>query len=550
MNPAFFFNRRSASSRFEKPAREVEPNRRSISAILGSSRSPNVLNPRSRLQICVPQPIGQGSPFNFSSSISNSNNNVTSNSVFMPSSTNLQFSYSIKQDSSVRLVGRTNDSNNSNRNNFSTHGHILSDVTSLIDRVYSANYKFDISISPSNDLKTDDIEAIIAFISQPGVLMTFDADTTEKLLDMTQKYLIRNIKDIPKPLIYGDTYSPLYVSNWQALNFIHRLTSILFRVLDSAVLDRWTNEKFIIGLVSMFQSPDQNEQSSLLVLLQQLFDKFTHKQSLIFNNMLKMIIGHIEGIFTFVCIPPILSFFRQFFTLNLNGWNPNFKNTFRCVFFRLFSTDFVCEYYQQLSSLCQLFYQNDSSLAIFALEFLLKHWPKSNSTKNVIYIHQISVLAPSLRLSGTEKSIIRMFAMIGASLTSYNFKVASAAIQVCGDPNFICLFTPFFPVVIPPLLRQLSLLTEHWNCDVKNKMKDAFQVIYAIDSRLDKTRINPNLSTTVSMPANGDEMNGGFSGEKYADKVRGKWMEVYQSAISVNPAFPTDIVRKNIMLIE
>ena len=549
MTLSSIFSRRSTNSRIERPTTSVETNRRSISAIFGGSKMSQILNPKSKPQIYVPQ----------SSVISD---------IFSSDGKNrdsLKFSrLSQRRSAALSSLSKYRPT----VSNYSTHGRVLGDVKQLIEKfdkldiseilgmsnaqllgenddfdtgeskklvkkpqTSSSGKFFSVATSSCCDINTDlidDIESIVAFCGQPGVLSTFHQQTIQHLMNIVEKYTLRTITDIPKHLIYGDSYSPLFTTNWKFLNYFHKLLAVLIFNADQNTMDNWIDKHFLTRLVDLFKSPDPNEQNSALFLVQQIFETFENKQSLIFNAILNLVNSYIDGLTSFVCMQPALSFFIDFFSQNAMAFVQSYKQLFRTVFFRLFSTNFVNEYYKLLNTLIQIFYSNDPSLALWALNYLLKHWPLSNSAKFVIYIHQITVLSPFLNISETEKMIIQMFKQIGNALTSPNFKIALAALNVCCDENFIFLFRPLFPSIIPPLLKQISLLTDHWSPEVKNKMKDAFQVIYNIESKLSSRSHNSDSAETI----------------------RSKWMTVYNSALLSDTSLTTDLLQKKIMLIE
>lgn len=593
----------------------IEPQRRSISAILGPGTSNRVFSSRTKAPICVPQARGidmfnsssarptfsSTSPLS-SSPLSSSPPKPNSNSPFVQisSSNDLYDLTDSRRDSSLRFENKKKNDYSPTKSRFSTHGHEISEINDILDKINSIKYEFKAIKYNSEDStpeNADDIETIVAFVGQPNIAQTFDSKTIEKLLSIARKNILRSISDIPKSLLYGDFYAPISMPNWNVLFFFHKLTSLIIINIDDRIIDKWIDNDFIIGLINLLNSPDPNEQTSTVILIQQIFEAFENKKDFIFNKMIKLVMSHNEGINSFVCVPPALKFFTYFFSQLKGYFNPSFYNFFKLVIFQLFTTDFVHNYYTILSSLCQIFYQHDSSITIWALNFLLNHWPLSNSTKHTIYLHHVRILANSLQSSSTEKIVVRLFEQIGRSVQSQNFKVANAALQVIGNVNFLFNFAPIFNTIIPPLSKSVKTLESHWHPEVRELMKNVLQVIEPIEENLkndnqtlaynnqfnranrrdrritqvlsDQTGCSAKNSTSMSkMDSPNSILNNSIrqcgSSNTYLplledgsnanqDKTmvtRGNWMAIYQTAISLDTGLVTDVTPEKILHID
>lgn len=597
-----------------------EPQRRSITAILGPSN--RVFSSRNKASICVPQTRGLDmfnsssarptfssstslSPQTLSSPISLSESNNSSSPFIQLSSSNELYDVGdSRRDSSLRLDTKKKVDFSLSKTRFSTHGHTINDINDILDKIISTNYEFTISnFDNKNDSKTeqsaDDIETIAAFLNQPGVAQKLDSNTIEKILTIARKNTLRVVADIPKPLLYGDFYAPISVTNWNILFFFHKLVLLIVNNIDDQIVDKWINESFMIGLINLLNSSDSNEQTSTVILIQQIFETFDNKKQFLFNRLIKLVMLHNEGVNSFVCVPPALKFFTYYFSQFKGYFNQSFINFFKLVIFQLFATDFVHNYYNILSSLCQIFYQRDSSLAIWALKFLLNHWPISNSAKHTVYLHHVRILSNSIQSNNSDPALIRLFEQIGESLQSPNFKVANAALQVIGNVNFLFNFAPIFSTIIPILIKSLDNLQNHWHPEVRELTKNVYQVVAPLAENLNNNsnlnnntknhnsfcrrerRINQVISdqsgsTLVSsknllsnsiltktyvkatgsanrLPSIKDlnsDSNLNEEGDDKTNTTRGNWMSIYQTAITIDTGLMTDLIPEKIMLIE
>lgn len=610
-------NSRYSTSSQSNRSSYSEPQRRSITAILGPSN--RVFSSRNKASICVPQTRGldmfnsssarptfsSTSPLtsqNFSSTMPLAESNFSSSSspfIQLSSSNDLYDIGDSRRDSSLRLETKKKIDFSLSKTRFSAHGHTINEIDDILEKIINTDYDFTISSFNSKNESTaekdaENVETIAAFLNQPGVFQTLDSKTIEKLLLVVRKNILRKVSDIPKPLLYGDFYAPISVTNWNILFFFHKLVSIIVNSLDDQIVDQWIDKSFIIGLVDLLNSSDSNEQTSTVILIQQIFETFDTKKQFLFNRLIKLVMLHNEGVNSFVCVPPALKFFTYYFSQNKGYFNQSYNNFFKLVIFQLFATDFVHNYYNILSSLCQIFYQSDSSLALWALKFLLNHWPISNSAKHTIYLHHIRILSNSIPSNSSDPAVFRLFEQIGQSLFSQNFKVANAALQLVGNVNFLFNFTPIFPTIIPILIKSLQNLESHWHPEVRELTKNVYQVVLPLAANLNNNqntggknynsfcrrerRINQVLSdnsgsTLVSsqnssspnslltknikssgsanrLPSLKDINNEDEDCEDKAKTTRGNWMSIYQTAITIDTGLMTDLIPEKIMLIE
>ena len=325
------------------------------------------------------------------------------------------------------------------------------------------------------------LEELLKILSEPGAVEALEAPVQDDLLALVQRTVLREIPEIPKQFLYGDTYAPLSVTSWDQLRVYHKIMLLVIKGLPKERLLRWVDAEFLRRLSGLFNSPDPEEQVSADTIFMCLFEHLPQIRNGIFKAILGVVNLYLDGLRPFVVVSPSLRFFSRYFNTMALGWNPQFNVTFRNVFIRLFSTDMVKEFYQQLSELCTVFYKYDAEAPDYALRYLLRHWPQTNTWKQEIFLHHTTVVVPYVKLGSGDPAVPHLFSCIRAALASPNFRVCEAGLKVIGEATFLCYFQESFGQIIPDLCTAVSQVVEHWNPDVQKRAKEVLEIVTSID---------------------------------------------------------------------
>lgn len=358
-----------------------------------------------------------------------------------------------------------------------------------------------VRMSPANNSAIcGHLDDLLRALSEPDAVNSLDEQTTEALLLLVQRMVLREIPEIPKQYLLGEIYAPLSVSCWDQLRVYHKIMLIIVKSLPKEKLMRWIDNEFLRKLAGLFNSPDPEEQNSADTILICLFEQLPQQRNAIFKAILGVVNLYLDRLRPFVVVTPSLRFFVKYFNTIATGWNPQFNATFRNVFVRLFRTDMVKEFYQTLSELCGVFYKYDSEAPECAFKYLLRHWPLTNTSKQEIFLHHMTVVVPHLKIESQGEEVDHLFAIIQASILSPNFRVCEAALKVIGESTFLCLFSESFGRVIPGLCSAVAKVTTHWNPDIEKRAKDVLDVVTSINPENDNgEEMKPQEKDTKSI---------------------------------------------------
>ena len=324
------------------------------------------------------------------------------------------------------------------------------------------------------------VRELVNLLTGTAVCCSLSDETLDDLVSIVTSAVLREVPELPEELLYGETFVPINVENWGDVSVYHELGVAVLKGASRDHLTRLIDCDCIRKLVDVLNSPDRNEQAAIESMVTCMFEQLPEARNTIFRHMLAVVNQYLDGVRVFVAIPSALRFFVKYFNTMSMHWNNHYNGAFRNVFVRLFGGEMLKEYYPQLAEVCSIFYTYDPCAPEFTLKFLLRHWPLTNTTKEVIYLHHLNAIVSFLKWSGHDRLVDHLFAHIRAALSSPNFKVCDAALKLVGDNNFMCYFTSYFPHIIPVLCSDVSQLANHWNDEVRAKAKAVFEILYSI----------------------------------------------------------------------
>lgn len=328
------------------------------------------------------------------------------------------------------------------------------------------------------------LEKLEKLIIQPGLVSMLEDTVLGALIGRIKNQIFRDIPEIPKHIIYGDSSPNVNYSDWPRLRYYHRFAVTIIKGVRKELLLRWINKDFVLSVINLYNSWNADEQNSAVSLTEALFEHVPDSRSLILKTTRSTILQYLDGTKQFPCVAPCLKFYRRYMITISTSWTLEYTLMYKNIFMRLFATEFLPSFYVALRELCKVFYSSEVSLASLTLSFLLKHWPMTNSTKQMFFLQHLFDLAPLTKPAAMGADIKRMFKYIGESLASQNFKVCGAALTLISDLNWMCVFSASFRAVIPALLVHVDPLRTHWNEEVRDLAATAVASLQGVAEKL------------------------------------------------------------------
>uniref|UniRef100_A0A2P2JEX4 Serine/threonine protein phosphatase 2A regulatory subunit n=2 Tax=Rhizophora mucronata TaxID=61149 RepID=A0A2P2JEX4_RHIMU len=258
---------------------------------------------------------------------------------------------------------------------------------------------------------------------------------------------------------------------WPHLQLVYEF---FLRFLASSELDaksarRFIDQSFVLKLLDFFDSEDPREREYLKTILHRIYGKFMVHRPIIrkaINNIFYQFIFETEkhnGIAEFLEILGSI----------INGFALPLKEEHKAFLVRalipLHKPKCLVMYHQPLSYCIIQFVEKDWKLADTVIIGLLKYWPITNSSKEVMFLNELEEVLDSTRQPEFRRCMVPLFQQIASCLSSLHFQVAERALFLWNNEAVENLIMEnrkvILPIVLPALERNFR---SHWNQAVRS----------------------------------------------------------------------------------
>ncbi|KAI3703989.1 hypothetical protein L1987_74190 [Smallanthus sonchifolius] len=142
-------------------------------------------------------------------------------------------------------------------------------------------------------------------------------------------------------------------------------------------------------------------------------------------------------------------------------------------------------YHQQLSYCVTQLVEKDFKLADTVIRGLLKYWPVTNSSKEVMYLSELEEVLEATQAAEFQRCMVPLFQQIGRCLNSSHFQVAERALFLWNSDHIRNLITQNRKVILPIIFPALEKTTrDHWNQAVQSLTLNVRKVFSDADQPL------------------------------------------------------------------
>ncbi|KAE9619880.1 putative protein phosphatase 2A, regulatory B subunit, B56 [Lupinus albus] len=126
-------------------------------------------------------------------------------------------------------------------------------------------------------------------------------------------------------------------------------------------------------------------------------------------------------------------------------------------------------YHQQLSYCITQFVEKDCKLADTVIRGLLKYWPITNSSKEVLFLGELEEVLEATQSAEFQRCMVPMFRQINRCLCSSHFQVAERALFLWNNDHIQTLIKQNHKIILPIVLPALEEnARNHWNQAVQS----------------------------------------------------------------------------------
>ncbi|XP_050119533.1 serine/threonine protein phosphatase 2A 57 kDa regulatory subunit B' theta isoform-like [Malus sylvestris] len=310
----------------------------------------------------------------------------------------------------------------------------------LVDYVTSANGKFN-EIIVQEVVKVVTVNLFRSFSPQPRenkVLEGFDVEEEEPLMDPA----------------------------WSHLQIVYELflRFVASPETDAKVAKKYIDQSFVLKLLDLFDSEDPREREYLKTILHRVYGKFMVHRPFIrkaINNIFFRFIFETEKHNGIAELLEVLGSIINGFALPLKEEHKLFLVQ---ALIPLHKPRCLQMYHQQLSYCISQFVEKDCKLADTVIRGLLKYWPITNSSKEVMFLSELEETLEATQPAEFQTCMVPLFRQISRCLSSSQFQVAERALYLWNNDHIEDLIRQNRKVILPIIFPALEKNGHnHWN---------------------------------------------------------------------------------------
>ncbi|XP_042520499.1 serine/threonine protein phosphatase 2A 59 kDa regulatory subunit B' zeta isoform-like isoform X2 [Macadamia integrifolia] len=286
---------------------------------------------------------------------------------------------------------------------------------------------------PSKNLKEKDIKRqtlleLVDYIS--SVSSKFNEIVMQEIIKMVAANLFRTFPSSNHDNKLLETFDaeeeePMMEPAWPHLQIVYEflLRFVASPETDAKLAKRYIDHSFVLRLLDLFDSEDQREREYLKTILHRIYGKF-----MVHRPFIRKAINNIFYRFIFETgkhngIAELLEILGSI----INGFALPLKEEHKLFLVRalipLHKPKCVSMYHQQLSYCITQFVEKDCKLADTVIRGLLKHWPITNSSKEVMFLSELEEVLEATQAAEFQRCMVPLFRQIGRCLNSSHFQL-------------------------------------------------------------------------------------------------------------------------------
>ncbi|KAJ1605350.1 protein phosphatase 2A regulatory B subunit [Cryptosporidium canis] len=255
--------------------------------------------------------------------------------------------------------------------------------------------------------------------------------------------------------------------SWPHLLVIYEffLRFVISPQFGTKVAKKYIDNTFILKLIDLFQSFDPRERDYLKTILHRIYGKIMPRRSCIRKAMKHIFLRVIIDGEPYNGIAELLEIFVSIvngFTIPLKEEHKIFLET---ALIPLHKAKYISSFHQQLIYCLIQYIEKDTKLAVPIIEGVLKYWPVTNSSKQILFLNELEELLEITPTNYIEPILIPIFERLASCIQSPHFHVAERVLYLWNNDIIVNLINEYKYEIYPVLIKALSCNGKklHWN---------------------------------------------------------------------------------------
>lgn len=347
---------------------------------------------------------------------------------------------------------------------------------------------------PTKNLKEKDIKRqtlveLVDYVSSANAKFTETA--MQEIIKMVSTNLFRTLSSQPREnkvleAFDVDEEEPLMDPAWPHLQVVYEflLRFVASPETDAKLAKRYIDHSFVLRLLDLFDSEDPREREYLKTVLHRIYGKFMVHRPFIrkaINNIFYRFIFETEKHNGIAELLEILGSIINGFALPLKEEHKLFLVR---ALIPLHKPKCIPMYHQQLSYCITQFVEKDCKLADTVIRGLLKYWPITNSSKEVMFLGELEEVLEATQPPEFQRCMVPLFRQLGRCLSSSHFQVAERALFLWNNDHIENLIKQNRKVILPIIFPALGKNASHWNQAVQSLTVNVRKIFSDTDPEL------------------------------------------------------------------
>ena len=326
------------------------------------------------------------------------------------------------------------------------------------------------------------LKHIIHSFSIPHIAKCLSPDLIQLFYKMVSVNIFREFPPVNIINLHDGNIPTVQDAAWAHLSIIYEALSGMLTVNGGADFP----PNFLQYLVGNITSYDNRERVHVTQILTTISNKFPVYRTVLKKKTIDLLT---VGKFS----PSLIEW-----TTNLLGslLIPPLKSEFLILFQKtILPLHCIPEFFQYSKQVCQLvglYIAADPNLLNTTLNFLLLHWPISDSFKQIAILDEMDSLIVHFGNPQMHKKILLVFFKhVGNCITGFNSSLADRCIQIIQKEAYAPLIKDHTNGIIFILISALyDTSMEHWDSDICSKAKSALHLMESYDPQSYKKAID------------------------------------------------------------
>ncbi|CAF3393688.1 unnamed protein product [Rotaria sp. Silwood1] len=323
----------------------------------------------------------------------------------------------------------------------------------------------------SKEIKRACLNEIVDYITVTRNCLT--ENIYPEVITMVSTNLFRILPPIGTDTVSDETGAedeePTLEASWPHTQIVYEFFLRFLESIDfqPSIAKKYIDQKFVLQLLELFDSEDPRERDFLKTILHRIYGKFLGLRAFIRKQINNIFLRYIYEHERFNGIAELLEILGSI----INGFAVPLKEEHKVflgrVLIPLHKAHSLTLFHPQLTYCIVQFIEKDPSLGEPIIKGLLKFWPKTCSTKEVLFLNELEEILDIIDGQIFKNVCISLFKQISRSATSSHFQVAERSLALWSNEYVVQLIEEnleqILPILLPPLCR---ISKTHWNTNI------------------------------------------------------------------------------------